>query len=178
MTDHQRDAGAARGSDDLAPLLDGGGDRFFDQDVNVARDAGERDLVVQVGRRRDGYGIDAFGDQLVKGLKRATAGMLDGPGAVFGQGIDDPDQRDIRQTAQDARVVGSHHTRADNADSHSIPLFGHRKHFQTLANPGSPPEPAPVVSARLAGRSQHVKTRFAALGYQRGDWRGFIHWRD
>ena len=78
---------------------------------------------MQMRRRGDGHGIDALGDQLLEGFERTTAGKLGGPRPVFSQGIDDPDQRDIRQSAQDARVVGPHHTRADNADSHSIPLF-------------------------------------------------------
>ncbi len=53
MADHQRHAGLARRIDDVLPLLHRGGDRLLDQDVDVARDAGERDLVMQVGRRRD-----------------------------------------------------------------------------------------------------------------------------
>src|SRR4029077_1164305 len=46
MADHQGDAGAPRRLDDLPGLFNGGSDRFFDQDVNLARDAGERDLVM------------------------------------------------------------------------------------------------------------------------------------
>ena len=40
MADHQRDAGAARGGDDLAPLLDRRGDRLLDQHMDAALDAG------------------------------------------------------------------------------------------------------------------------------------------
>jgi hypothetical protein len=39
------------------------------------------------------------------------------------QGIDDPDQRGVRQPGQNTRVVGAHYTCADNADSHQIPLI-------------------------------------------------------
>ena len=76
MADHQGHAGAARGGDDLAPLLDRGGDRLFDQDVNVARDAGERDLVMQMGRRGDGHGIDALRDQFIEACEGAAADQL------------------------------------------------------------------------------------------------------
>jgi len=46
MADHQRHAGAVRGVDDVAPLLDGRRNRLLDQDMDVARDAGERDFMV------------------------------------------------------------------------------------------------------------------------------------
>ena len=68
MADHQRDAGLLRGGDDLAALLDRGCDRLLDQHMDVLGDAGERDLVMQMGRRRDGDGVDAFG----RGAGRAS----------------------------------------------------------------------------------------------------------
>ena len=66
MTDHQGDAGAPRGIDDGAPLLDRGGDRLFHQHMDLARDAGERDLVMQMGWSRDRDGVDALGEQLLQ----------------------------------------------------------------------------------------------------------------
>ena len=116
MADHQRHAGAAGGGDDLAPLLDRGRDRLFDQDVDAAGDAGERDLVMQVRRRGDGHGIDAFGEQFVQAGEGAAAGQFGGAGTMLGQGIDDPDQRDVRQPGQNARMVGAHDACADDAD--------------------------------------------------------------
>ena len=57
MADHERDVGAARGGDDLAALLDIGGDRLFHQHMDAARDAFQRDFVMQMGRRGDGHGV-------------------------------------------------------------------------------------------------------------------------
>src|SRR5262249_18499725 len=50
VADHQRHTGLPRRGDDVVALLDRGGDGLLDQDVDVARDAGERDLVMQMGR--------------------------------------------------------------------------------------------------------------------------------
>ena len=61
MADHERDAGAARGGDDGAALLDRRGDRLLDHDVDAARDACDREIAMQMRRRRDGDGIDAAG---------------------------------------------------------------------------------------------------------------------
>ena len=126
MADHQRDAGAARGGDDVAPLLDRGGDRLLDQDVDVARDAGERDLVMQMGRRRDRHGIDALGEQLVELGEGAAADQLGGARAMFRQRIDDADQRDAGQTGQHAGMVAAHHAGADHADAQAARRLGLR----------------------------------------------------
>ena len=117
MADHQRHAGAARGGDDLPPLLDRGCDRLFDQDMDVARDAGERDLVMKMGRRRDGHGIDAFGEQFVEICEGTAAGQLGGARAMLGQRIDDPDQRDVGQAGQHAGMIAAHDACADHADA-------------------------------------------------------------
>ena len=118
MADHQRHAGAARGGDDVAPLLDRGGDRLFDQDVDVARDAGERDLVMQMGRRGDGHGIDAFGDQLVEGLRRRGSRPVRSARArCSGSGSTMPTSVDVRQAGQHAGMVAAHDAGADDADA-------------------------------------------------------------
>ena len=78
MADHQGDAGGLRGRDDLAALLDARGDRFLHHDVNLLVDAGERDLVMQMGWGSDGDGVDALGDQFVKPGKGAAIGEIGG----------------------------------------------------------------------------------------------------
>ena len=115
MADHQRHAGTARRVDDVLPLLHRRGDRLLDQEVDVARDAGQRNLVMEVGRRRDRDGIDTFVEQLLKIGERAAAGERGGARAVFRQRIDDTDQRHTRQTGQHAGMVAAHHSRSDHA---------------------------------------------------------------
>ena len=101
-------------------LLDRGRDRLFDQHVNLARDGGERDLVMQMRRRGDGHGIDALGDQFVEALEGAAARQFGGARPVRRQRIDDPDQRRIRQAGQHAGMVAAHHAGADDADAQRL----------------------------------------------------------
>jgi len=117
VPDHQRHAGAVRGGDDVAPLLDRGSDRLFDQDVDAVRDAGERYFVMQVSRGRDGDGVDPFGDQFVEAGEGAATRQFRRPRPMRRQGIDDADQRDIRQAGQHPGMVAAHHAGADHADA-------------------------------------------------------------
>ena len=92
MADHQRDAGRARGGDDLPPLLDRRGDRLFHHDVNAAGDAGQRDRVMQMGGRGDGDRIDAEIEQFLDvGDSRAAERVGDEFG-LLAVGIGDPDK--------------------------------------------------------------------------------------
>ena len=116
MTGHQGDAGAAGGGNDLAALLDGVCDRLLDQDVDAARGAGDGDVAMQMGRRRDGDGIDTTLDQAVE-VGEAVA--LEVPGDVLARlavGIDDAGQLDARQFRQHPRMVRPHDADADHAD--------------------------------------------------------------
>ena len=115
MAHHQRHAGTARGGDDVAPLLHRGRNRFLDQDMDVACDAGERDFMMKMGRRRDRHGIDALRKQLIEIGERAAADQLDGARPVLRQRIDDADQRNIGQPRQHAGMIAAHDARADNA---------------------------------------------------------------
>jgi hypothetical protein len=85
-----------------------------DHDVNAARDAGERDLVMKMRGRGDGERIDALIDQFVEALEGAAARHFGRPGPVRRRGIDDADQRDIRQTRQHPGMVAAHHAGADH----------------------------------------------------------------
>ena len=63
VADHERDAGAAGGGDDRAAFLHRRRDRLLDQEMHAARYAFEREVVMQVGRRRDGDGIEPAVEQ-------------------------------------------------------------------------------------------------------------------
>ena len=97
------------------PSCDRGRNRLLDQDMDVARDAGERDLVMKMGRRRDRHGIDALREQLIEVCESAAADQLGGARPMLRQRIDDADQRDVGQARQHAGMVAAHHARADNA---------------------------------------------------------------
>ncbi len=132
MPHHQRHAGAPCGVDNVPPLLDRGRDRLFNEDVNLAGDAGERDLMMKVGRRGDGHGIDTFRDQLVQARETAAAGQVVSAGPVRRQRIDDTDQRRIRQTGQHAGMVAAHHACADNPDAKRTFRLAHRARIKPL----------------------------------------------
>ena len=73
--------------------------------------------MVQMGRRRDGDGIDAFRDQLVELGEGAAIGKFRRPRPMRRQGIDNPDQIDVRQARQDPGVIAAHDAGADNPDA-------------------------------------------------------------
>ena len=85
--------------------------------MNAARDAGERDLVMKVRRRSDGNRIDILRDQLVEACEGAAAGQVRRTGPMRRQGINDSDQRYVRQAGEHAGVIAAHYTRADHANA-------------------------------------------------------------
>jgi hypothetical protein len=117
MADHQGDAGLARRLDDLMPLFHRGCDRFFDQHMNPATDQGQRDLVVEMGRRSDGHGVDPGIEQLVDILECPAADQILGARPVCRKGIDDPGQGDARQAGQHPGMIAAHHPGPDHADT-------------------------------------------------------------
>jgi hypothetical protein len=52
--------------------------------MNLAGDAGQRDLVMEMGRSRDGDGVDTLGKQLFEGLEGAAVSKPLHPGTVRG----------------------------------------------------------------------------------------------
>ena len=132
MTDHQGDAGAPRGVDDGAPLLDRGGDRLFHQHVDLARDAGERDLVMQMGWGRDRDGVDAFGEQLLQRVEGRAIRELGDARAMRLQRIDHAGEADAGQAREHARMIAAHHAGAHHADA------------KRALRLGFPPDPAPL----------------------------------
>ena len=85
--------------------------------MDAARDAGERDFVMQMRRCGDRHRIDAFGDQFVEVCEGAAARQFGCARSMRRQRIDDSDQGGIRQTGQHAGMVAAHDARADDADA-------------------------------------------------------------
>ena len=115
MADHQGHAGALGRRDDRAAFLDIGGDRLFDQHMHAALDAGERDVVVQVGRRRDHGRIDAEVEQRLGAVAHLAADDLAEQLAMRGARIGDADDLDARQVGEHPGMVAAHDPDADHA---------------------------------------------------------------
>jgi hypothetical protein len=117
VADHQGHAGAPRGGDDGAPLLGGGGDRLLDQHVDAARDAGERDLMVHVGGRRDGDGIEAGVEQRREIRNLRATQRLRHRARLGAVGIGDADELDAGKLGQHAGMIAAHDADADHPDA-------------------------------------------------------------
>src|SRR6266852_6278252 len=139
MPHHQRHPGAACSVDDLLPLLHRGRDRLFDQDVNLACDAAQCNLVMEVRWRCDRHGIDTFGDQLVQSGEGAAAGQFGGARPMRRQRVDHADQRRIRQPGQHAGMVAAHDAGADDADAKRAFCLGLPARCGPLGNHKSAP---------------------------------------
>ena len=144
VTDHQGDAGAARRGDDLAPFFDRGGDRLFHHDVDAARDAGERDIAVQMGRRRNGDGVDFQVEQFAD---VGDGGAAEGAGDEIGLlaiGIGDADQFGARQSGKHPGMIAAHDADADHADTQRtiphpvLPLASCSDGFPQAVTPAKP----------------------------------------
>jgi hypothetical protein len=163
MAGHQGDAGAPGGGDNGIALLDGGGDRLLDQDMDAARGAVDGDVAMQVGRRRDGDGIDAVRDQAVEVGKRAATEVAGYVLARLAVGIDDADQLDTGQFRQHPRMVRPHHADADHADPQcAVRACLCRITHDSKGPPSNPDAPPSPSTARTnwrpepAGYREHI----------------------
>ena len=89
---------------------------FSTMHVNFARDAGERDLVMQMRGSSDRHRIDALGEQRIQRVEGTATGELVGARTMRLDGIDDTDQIDVGKTREHTRVVAAHHASANDAD--------------------------------------------------------------
>ena len=94
--------------------------------MDVAADAVERDLMMEMGRGGDRHGIDALRQQFIDAGKGAAADELGCAGAVFRQRIDNADKYSTRQTCEHARMIGAHDAGADHADTKRALAYGDR----------------------------------------------------
>src|SRR6516164_9065620 len=116
MADHQHHPSAARRSDNGAALLHGRGDRLLDQYMKPASNAGERDLVMQMGRRGDAYGIDAAADQRLQVGEFGAAQRARNESALLAIRIDHADELNAGHFREDARMVAAHDADPDNTN--------------------------------------------------------------
>ncbi len=151
MPHHQRHAGVAGGGDDVLPLLDRGCDWLFDEDVNLLRDRGKRDFMMQMRRRGDGQGVHTFCDQLVQLLKGAAARQLGGARPMRRQGIDDPDQCRARQAGQHAGMIAAHDPCTDDSDANRTFRIGaHARRGPLRSHPANLSDSSVTNTQRLS----------------------------
>ena len=123
MADHQGHAGGARSSNDLVAFIDGRRDRLFDQNMNLARDAGQRHIAMQMRWRRDGHRIGTGIQHFFKGREGRAANDLHRTRAMRRKRIDNTYELYTRQTGQYASMVCAHDARAHHADAQHAALI-------------------------------------------------------
>ncbi len=124
VADHQGHARTLRRSDDRAAFLDIGGDRLLDQHMHAALDAGERDVVVQVGRRRDNGGIDAEIEQFLGIVANCAADDLGQQRAMRCARVGDADDLHARKIGEHTGMIAAHDPDTDDAEPNRRVLRG------------------------------------------------------
>src|SRR6185312_13866836 len=117
VTDHQGNAGPMRRVDDLTALFHRRGNRLLHHHVDAARDAAQRDFLVEMGRCGNGDGVDVARQQFVDvsdGVASKRAGdEID----LLAIGVGNANQFGSGQAGEDPRMVASHD--ADSDDTHT-----------------------------------------------------------
>ena len=85
--------------------------------MDAARDAGERDVVVQMGRRGDGNGIDLEIEQRPDIGDRLAAERAGDEFGLLAIGIGDGDEFGARQAGEHTGMVAAHDANAHHADA-------------------------------------------------------------
>ena len=80
--------------------------------MHATFDAGERQLLMQVGRRCNGHGVDTGHEQLFDAAEPRTAERRDYPIALLAIGIYNTDKLYAGKIAEDAGMVAAHDTNA------------------------------------------------------------------
>ena len=105
VPDHERNAGAAGRRDDGAALLNRGGNRLLDQKIDAVGDAFERDIVVHMGRRRDGHRIEPAAEQRVDVIDRGAAERAGNKIPLLAVRVGNSDQFDTGHVREHPRMV-------------------------------------------------------------------------
>jgi hypothetical protein len=82
--------------------------------VDAARDAGQRNIAVQMGWRRDGDGVEIEIEQFADGRHRRAAQGTGHEIGLLAIGIGNAYQLGARQTGKHARMIAAHDADADN----------------------------------------------------------------
>ena len=114
-------AGAARGLDDFATLFDRGCDRLFHHDVDATVNAGQRDIAMEVGRRRNRDRIDIALDQFADIGNSDAAQRTGDEFGLFAIRVSDPNEFGARQAGEYTSMIAAHDANAD--DTHTQRTF-------------------------------------------------------
>ena len=147
MADHERHTGAAGGRDDGVALLDRWSDRFLDHDMNAARNALQREVVMQMRRRRDCNRVDAGPQQSVDVIQCGTAEVSRHDVALLAVRVGDSNEVHARNIRQHTSMIAAHDADANDANLQRIgrypdclthvtqktPLHAPPRHFPSTA---------------------------------------------
>jgi hypothetical protein len=117
VTHHQGNAGVARRGNNGASLGHGRRDGLLNQYVHPTLDAIERQLLVQVGGRRNGHGVDADCQQLSDVREGRTGERTRHHVARLAVGIRHTDEAHAGKIGKDPCMVAAHDADADDADT-------------------------------------------------------------
>jgi hypothetical protein len=112
MTDHQCDAGAARGGNDRATLLDAGRNRLLDQDVDTAGDAFQRQVVMKMGGSGYGDGVDPLAQQSINVGEGGAAERASYELPLLDVRIGNTNELDSAHIGKNAGVIAAHNANA------------------------------------------------------------------
>ena len=119
VTDLQQLAGQLRRPNQIGRLLLGGGDRFFNQNVQPSLEGSQSHLVVQQGGHRNADGLHLPQQVAVIRVPLAVE-FLNRQLAAILIGIGHPHQLRIPQQAEHPGMVPAHVADADDPDTHRV----------------------------------------------------------
>jgi hypothetical protein len=96
------------------PFLGGRGDRLLDQHMNAALDTGQRNPMMQMGRRRNGDRIDATLDERLDVGDRGATERIGHEARLLVIRIGNADETNARKIVQHASVVAAHDADANH----------------------------------------------------------------
>jgi hypothetical protein len=116
MADHQRDIGAPRGGNNGAAFLNARRDRLLDQDIHAAGDAFQRQIVMKMGGRRYGEGIDSLAQQSVHIGECRAAKRASNEFPLLDVGIGNSDELNTRHIGKNAGMIAAHNANTNDPD--------------------------------------------------------------